>query len=118
VKQIVLLEKNLIAILADDHHSSSLIKVIRHNEEQDEFEEVRCTRDLGKIIRIFQQSNGMQLFCETTEGVIYDLGDRTDPPLMAPTPLAKFPSRCPWTGFASVDGHVIPPQTTSRKPSC
>jgi len=107
IKQIVLLHKDLIAILADDDGCSSIIKILRHNEEQDEFEEVCRTRELGKIIRIFPQSNGTGLFCETGEGMIYDFGgDRTDPHLMAATFMAKFPLRCLWTGFASVDGHV------------
>jgi len=111
-KQTVLLDKNLIAILADDDGSSSLVKVIRHNEKQDEIEEICCTRDLGKIIRIFPQSNGTGLFCETSQGIIYDLGgDQTDPQLMAPAFMAKFPSRCHWTGFASVDGHVTLPSS-------
>lgn len=100
------MERNLIAILADDERSS-LIKVLRHNEEGDEFEEAYCTRDLGRIIRLFPQANGTQLFCETVDGAVFDLSDLSDG--QSPTPLGKFSTRCPWPAIASVDGHVRPP---------
>ena len=106
VKQIVLLERHLIAILVDDDRSS-LVKVLRHNEEGDEFEEVYSTRELGRIIRIFAQANGTQLVCETDHGAVFDLGDPSE--AQSPTPLGRFPSRCPWPAIASVDGHVPPP---------
>jgi hypothetical protein len=104
VRQIVLLERKLIAILADDERSS-LVKVLRHNEG-DEFKEVYCMRDLGRIIRLFPEANGTQLFCETDDGAVFELGDLSD--RQSPTPLGKFSTRCPWPAIASVDGHVLP----------
>jgi hypothetical protein len=108
VKQIILVEKNTVCILADDSRSASIFKVFHQKDENSEFEEVHCTNGVGMIIRIFPHVNGGHILFETSDGMIHDIGNPSSPHLMSGSVMTKFLSRCPWIGFASVDSHVYP----------
>ena len=105
VRQIVLVERNLLGILADDSHSASIIKILRQNDNS-EFEEVHCTKGIGMIIRIFPQYSGGHLLFETSDGMIHDFGDPTSPHLTSASAMTRFSTRCYWTRFANVENHV------------
>jgi hypothetical protein len=108
VRQIVLLESDLLAILADDSHSTSIIKVFRQNQESNEFEEIHHTKGVGMIPRLFPQVSGGHLFFITSDCVIHDIGDPKASTPMSSTAISRFTSRCPWITFANVDNHVHP----------
>lgn len=106
VKQLVLVERDLLGILADDSHSASIIKILRRNDNH-EFEEVHCTKGIGMIVRLFPQYSGGHLLFETADGMIHDLGDPTSPHLISASAMTRFSTQCYWTRFANVENHVL-----------
>lgn len=106
MRQIVLIERNLFAVLADDCHSASIIKVFRQREGANHFEEVHCTQGVGMVMRLFLQVSGFHLLFETDDGMIHDLGDPKIPSSMAASATTRFSARCSLIGFANVDNHV------------
>jgi hypothetical protein len=107
LRQIVLIERNLFAVLADDCHSASIIKVFRQREGSTQFEEIHCTQGVGMVMRLFLQVSGSHLLFETDDGMIHDLGDAKAPATMAASATTRFSSRCSLIGFANVENHVI-----------
>lgn len=106
VRQVVLIEHDLVAILADDMHSSSIVKVLSRRDDTSQLEEVYSTSGLGMIVRLMYTTTGLILF-ETGDGTIYNLGDpRSTQTSLSPSPITRLPTRCPWIGFATIDNHV------------
>lgn len=108
MRQITLIERNLVGILADDSRSASVFKILRQNDHNSEFEEVHCTNGVGMILRIIPQVKGGRLLFETNDGMIHDIGDPQSPNMVSTSAVAKFSSRCYWTGFVNVGNHVLP----------
>lgn len=106
MRQIVLLEQNLVAVLADDTHSGSIIKILRQMEGTDMFEEIHCTQGVGMVTRLFPQLSGVHVFFETEDGTIHDLGDPKGSAPMSASATTRFSARCAYIGFASVENHV------------
>jgi hypothetical protein len=105
----MLIDRNLLAILADDITSSSIIKVFLQRDDTSPFHEIYTVPGgLGMIIRLFFSTTGLLLFV-TSDGMIHNLGDPRSPHTLSPSPITRLPTRCPWIGFARVDDHVTPP---------
>lgn len=106
VRQVVLIQNDLVAILADDMHSSSIVKVLSRRDDTSQLEEVYSMSGLGMIVRLMYTTTGLILF-ETGDGTIYNLGDpKSTQTSLSPSPITRLPTRCPWIGFATVDNHV------------
>ena len=108
MKQIILVDKNIVGILADNSRSASIFKVFHQKDENSEFEEVHCTNGVGMIIRVFSHVSGGHILFETSDGMIHDIGNIPSPHLMSESVMTRFLSRCPWIGFANVDNQVCP----------
>jgi len=106
IRQIMLIDRNLLAILADDITSSSIIKVFSQRDDTYPFHEIYTVSEgLGMIIRLFFSVTGLLLFV-TSDGTIHNLGDPRSPHTLSPSPITCLPTRCPWIGFARVNDHV------------
>ena len=104
----MLIEQDLLAILADDIHSSSIIKVLSRHNDTSQLEEVYSMSGVGIIIRLLATTMGLILL-ETSDGTIYNLGDpKSSHSSLSPSLLTRLPVRCPWIGFSAVDNHVRP----------
>ena len=106
VRQIVLIDRNLIGVLADDSCSASIFKIFRQEDENSEFKEVHCTNGVGMILRIFPPVKGRHLLFETSDGLIHDVGDPQSTIMVSASTTTRFLSRCYWIEFANVENHV------------
>jgi len=106
VRQIVLIDRNILGVLADDSYSASIFKIFRQQGDNSEFEEVYCTNGVGMILRIFPPIEGRHLLFETSDGMIHDVGDPQSVIMVPASAMTRFSSRCYWVGFANVENHV------------
>jgi hypothetical protein len=106
VRQIVLIDQNILGVLADDSYSASIFKIFRRQDDNSEFKEVHCTKGVGMILRIFPPVKGRHLLFETSDGMIHDVGDPQSAIMVPTSATTRFSSRCYWVGFANVENHV------------